>query len=235
MLFRNFTRGLLLLAASLAPAVQAIPVLQLYVEGGQYDEASQTWVVADNDFTVWVIGNTGQRGSITGLGGVGGVSLVVSAMGGDLANLSITPELAGCCAITDNSLASAPVATLSGSGHHPVLPDHGVFNQAGVAWQQFDLGAFTLTDSLIGDATQGGFPAEAAGTFLGQINAYRVTMAGDFDVLHFDGFGYINDGRRYVFAPFSHDAEATPPTEVPVPAALPLLGVGLLMMARRRR
>ncbi|NQD35461.1 PEP-CTERM sorting domain-containing protein [Permianibacter sp. IMCC34836] len=238
MLFPNIKKWIFALALSAAPAVHALPVLQLYVEGGTYDVASETWVVTENDFTVWVIGNTGQRGTITGANGLGGVSLVVSTQGGDLANLSITPTLAGCCDVVDPSLAGNPIATLSGTGHHSVLADHGIFNQPGIAWQQFDLGVFALTDSLIGDATQGAWPVDVDGNFHGQINAYHVTMLGDFDFLHFDGFGYTNDGRRYVFAPFSHDAEALPPPphiEVPVPATLSLFSLGAFLLARRRK
>lgn len=232
MSFLNFKKGLLALAALLAPTAYALPVLQVYAEGATYDVDTQTWVIADNEFTLWVIGNTGQKGDITGLNGIGGVNLVVSAQGGNLAGLVITPALAG--GVTDPSMAIAPMATISGSGHHTVLADHGIFNQPGVIWQQFDLGAFTLTDSRIGDATQGGWPVDGEANFWGQINAYHVSMLGDFDRLHFDGFGYINDGHRYVFAPFSHDAEATPPTiEVPTPAVLPLFGLGLLLLRRR--
>ena len=238
MSFLNIKKGILSLALLLAPAVHALPVLQLYVEGATYDVGTQTWVVADSEFTVWVIGNTGQRGDITGLNGLGGVNLVVSAQGGNLTGLNISPVVASCCSVVDPSVASNPLATLSGTGHHNVLADHGIFNQSGVVWQNYDLGAFTLTDSLIGDATQGGWPVDLSGNFVGQINAYRVTMLGDFDVLHFDGYGYINDGNRYVFAPFSHDAEAVPPpriTQVPVPATLALFAIGGLAMLRRRR
>lgn len=239
MSFLNMKKGILLLALLLAPSAYALPILQLYVEGATYDTTSQTWVVSDSEFTLWVIGNTGQKGEITGANGIGGVSLVVSAQGGSLTGLSINPVLAGCCSVIDPSLASTPTATVAGVGHHTFLPDHGIFNQAGVAWQQYDLGAFDLTDSRIGDATQGSWPVDVEGNFWGQINAYQVTMLGDFDVLHFDGFGYINDGSKYVFAPFSHDAEAVPPpitiTEVPVPATLSLFAFGALLLARRRR
>ena len=239
MSFLNIKKGILLALLLLAPSAYALPVLQLYVEGGTYDVGTQTWVISDSEFTVWVIGNTGQKGEISGYDGIGGVTLVVSAQGGNLTGLNVTPVVANCCSVVDPSIASTPVATLSGTGSHNVLAAHGVFNQPGVVWQNYDLGAFNLTDSMIGDATQGGWPVDQSGNFVGQINAYRVSMLGDFDVLHFDGYGYINDGSKYVFAPFSHDAEAVPPTititEVPAPATLALFALGGLALLRRRR
>src|SRR3990167_776293 len=84
MSFLNMKKGILLLALLLAPSAYALPILQLYVEGATYDTTTQTWVVSDSEFTLWVIGNTGQKGEITGANGIGGVSLVVSAQGGSL-------------------------------------------------------------------------------------------------------------------------------------------------------
>jgi hypothetical protein len=50
-------------------------------------------------------------------------------------------------------------------------------------------------------------------------------------MIHFDAFDHIvgaNDNLRYVFAPFSHDAETN---KVPEPSSLLLLGSGLLGLA----
>ena len=55
-----------LLAAFPRPA-QALPVLQMYIEGAIYDQDTESWITSSSDLTLWVVGNTGQYGSILDL------------------------------------------------------------------------------------------------------------------------------------------------------------------------
>ena len=50
--------------------VFAIPLLQLYIDGGSYDAATETWVISQSSFDLWVIGNingVGGKGTLQGL------------------------------------------------------------------------------------------------------------------------------------------------------------------------
>jgi len=81
------------------PEAEAIPILQLYLEGGRYDTETQTWVIsppgssAGAPFRLWAIGN------IQGPGGKGTISNVRLSAAYDRSdlglNISLTPSQAG--------------------------------------------------------------------------------------------------------------------------------------------
>ena len=86
----------------------------------------------------------------------------------------------------------------------------------------------------IGDATTGtwlpssGYLPGTGGT-RGEIRKFSVAVTGDWGV-HFDAYTLNTDGSIDKFAPFSHDAEydkTPPPPQVPEPASMLLLGLGL--------
>lgn len=226
----------------------AVPLLQLYIEGGTYDTVTETWVTTASTFELWVIGNVGGAGGKGTLSGVddtdtdtaAGVTLVSTVLGGGAA-LSFTSTTAAVAGITDVSAADAVVVGgRSGTASHPDLASHGIFTGSN-GWQEWDLGNFDETGDSLWDAMDTSAGAAVSGALpsvlpLGaQINVYTVTLTGDFDAVHFDGFGYYDGktGEKFTFVPFSHDGAES--HQVPEPMSLMLLGAGLLGLAGRAR
>ena len=215
----------------------AVPLLQLYIEGADYDPVSETWITDQSSFDIWVIGNTGGGGSE---GPLHDVTLVAAVEGGSLADLKLTPITTS--EVDDPSKPANPIAANSGVGNHTILPKHGVYTN-GVEWQDFLLGDMDLTDSPLGDATQGGFPLYEAGqSDAAQINAYHVEMTGSYQSLHFDAYAYYEkfDKRKQqtvkklTNAPFSHDAASIIEISSPQTALLMLVGMAGLIGWKRR-
>jgi hypothetical protein len=206
----------------------ALPTLQLYIEGATYDPTTETWVIGKSEFVLWVIGDVQKFGTIYD------VKLAAAVRSNESGTITLTPTTTSL--VEDPSSPPDPTPTEnfpSPDGAVPImhggrpLPSHGIYGP-GVKFFEWSLGNFTLTDSPIGDFTNG-FPTEFPK--YGQINAYIVTISG-FSWVHFDAYGYIvkpNPGKRPVFAPFSHDAEYTPE-----PAAFVLLLFGGALLLRRK-
>jgi hypothetical protein len=231
-----------------ASAAHAIPELQLYIEGATYDNISESWVwdgiLGTDPIRLWVIGN------VRGPGGHGPISHVkLSAVyfnTGYVPTITLTPTTAGGTGsyggFTDPSVPLAPVKTFPGhniAGGTPTLSDgthlasHGEYGD-GRAWQEWELGNFTLRDSPVGDFIYD-FPTTLyPGT--AQINVYDVSISEyDFaragEYIHFDAYNSVEAGNhaRSIFAPFSHDAT------IPEPGTLALVGIGLAGLGARMR
>jgi hypothetical protein len=206
----------------------ALPTLQLYIEGATYDPTTETWVIGKSEFVLWVIGDVQKFGTIYD------VKLAAAVRSNESGTITLTPTTTSL--VEDPSSPPDPTPTEnfpSPDGAVPImhggrpLPSHGIYGP-GVKFYEWSLGNFTLTDSPIGDFTNG-FPTEFPK--YGQINAYIVTISG-FSWVHFDAYGYIvkpNPGEKPVFAPFSHDA-----TYTPEPAAFVLLLFGGALLLRRK-
>jgi len=234
----SFRIGLAIaLCVILAPqVVKAEPILQLYVEGATYDDGTDSWAIDSDTFTLWVIGNTGWKGTIED------VKLAFAYDSSETLGVSITSTTTGGLGgFTDPSTPS--VATFSktvtdGSvpliGDGSALPAHGIYG-AGTSWTEYALGDFDLTDSPIADF-QNAFPAAGAANSV-QINVYDITVSGVTD-LHIDAYDHVvaNNHTFYKFAPPSHDAGAGG-TPVPEPGSLLLCAAGIAGFAvwRRRR
>jgi hypothetical protein len=212
----------------MASAAQAIPDLQLYIDGASYDSVDETWVTNENTFDLWVIAEPD----------VGDV-LLSAAVSTEEANVggSITLTPTTTTLVTDSSMPTSPTFNgVSADGAVPQLangsdlPTHGIYGMAGTSFLEWDLGDMDLQDSPCGDFIDA-FP-----TTLNKdctIHVYSVTVTG-FTEAHFDVYGEIEGGRGAIFAPFSHDAAAL----VPEPSAALLFGVGALIVGihtRRRR
>lgn len=234
----SFILGMCLLFAS---QVGAVPVLQLYVEGGTYDPSTETWVAAGGDtIRLWCIGNVAGEG---GHGAIFDVRLAIAYADpeGSPVNITLTPNTTGGYGgFTDPSTPSAPtfIQTVT-DGSRPVLSDgnllepHGIYG-VGTFWQEFLLGDLALTDSPIADFITT-FPAPGAPNE-GEISVYEVTVTGT-DWVHFDLYDATESPVHAWFAPYSHDAETGPP--VPEPGTVALISLGTMILAgsgfRRRR
>ncbi len=215
-----------------ASAAFAVPTLQLYIDGATYDPVSETWITTSTSFDLWVLG----------VSPVDDVKLSIAFMTGETGSITLTPTTAGdfdgVLGDDDTSIPVAPVFLgTSADGAVPVqgdgtpLPTHGIYGP-GVSFLEYDLGDFSLTDSPIGDYQ--GIPTSFPE--VGQINVYSVVITGYASGVHFDTYDHTVRGKdgaqvKYVFAPFSHDAEVPEPT-----AALLLLAAGVTggLAARRR-
>jgi hypothetical protein len=225
-----------------ATAAQAVPILQIYIEGASYDAGSETWVLeSSGTFTIWVIGNISGPG---GAGTIEDVQLVAAYLTSEAGGtVTLTPTTTGDGTYTDPSVPGAPVAAAGGGdGAIPVmndgsdLPTHGIYGPgSGHSFLQWELGDFDTADSPTGDFITA-FPAVPDAPGGSQINAYDVTVTG-FTWLHFDAFNHVEAGQhaKYVFAPFSHDGETGGAPEPPMALLFGSGLVGLVGMRLRRK
>lgn len=205
----------------------AIPALQLYIEGSNYDASEESWITTASSFKLWVLGDVKSYGTIFD------IKLAFAYPTGEIGSVSYSPTTTGL--LTDPSVPINPYDQVNGAdgtvpllGDGSPLPTHGIYGP-GTSWTSYRTGDLTLTDSPIGDFITT-FPSSFPSS--GQINVYDVTVSG-YSSVHFDAFDHIVVGQNhanYKFAPFSHDASV-----IPEPASFMLLGLGLLGIIGLRR
>jgi hypothetical protein len=210
---------------ALAAPAHAIPPLQLYSPDAVYDTNLDSWIITDDTFELWVVGNVGSTGTIYD------VDLAASFYGSS-----------GSMTLTSISPTATPTIDLTpeDAGGYDNITHHAEY--AGATSHQFwSLGDLSNTNSTIYDYT-----GETGGTGTGTILKYMVHVSG-YEAVHFDAFDHYYTGgngngagagftTHYVFAPFSHDATAgEPPVDAPEPGGIWLLGAGLVGFIASRR
>lgn len=193
-----------------APHARALPALQIYSPDAVYDTSLESWIINDNDFELWVVGDVGNFGQIDN------VDLAASFYGTS-GSVTVSPLMGG------PALAQDLNPDLNRPGYDGLL-NHAEFANAD-GHLYWTIGDFTSTADAIQDYQPG-----QTGTSTGEIKKFMVHVSG-FDAVHFDAFDHYYTGggahvqTHYVFAPFSHDATSQ---DVPAPGTLALFGTGFL-------
>ncbi len=214
---------LLLVMLVAVPAAFSFPVLQLYIDGANYDAASETWVTTASSFDMYVIGNAVMNDVM--------VSMALDLDQAINPNGDVSVNVQGTkTGITDYSSWTYGYAPLSfdpasWDGGNDDLQTHGVYP----AWfSEFNAGDFSLVGAIediqppsTWNPTMGYLPS--GNPHLGQIRKYSINVTGGIGV-HFDAYTLNADGSIDKFAPFSHDAGTSP---VPEPASMLLFGLGI--------
>lgn len=240
---RSFLKiGLLIGLLAVGSPAQAAPFLQLDMEGGFYDDATETILAPDGPFTLYAIlspqGNPTQEQIDALLGETYYVSVAISPAVSSPTDLgSFTFGSLGTVDVTaDMEYGTPPLETILGGadGDPGDLATHSVFPTY-FTQLAFQFSALNTT-GVYDTAENPGGPIAGTGAFFAAFTGDSSLLADGYQ-LHFDlysssictrdqgvcnGVGDIDVSQ---FAPFSHDAGTT---RVPEPTSLSMLGVGLL-------
>lgn len=219
--------GMWLVAFSLPASAE--PLLQIYIEGAEYDETTESWYLAPPGssagapFRLWAIGNLSQYDEIRDVKLAFAYSAEYRTDTDDL-QFTLTPSTTGGYGgFSDPSTAGPATLVQYGEegtvpllGDGSPLPAHGQYGD-GIVWQEFLLGNLDIAppDSPLGDFV-GSFPTDMKADSA-QINVYEVSVMFQSGTtahgvpVHIDLYNHVQAGNsgKYnsVFAPFSHDAD----------------------------
>jgi hypothetical protein len=209
-------------------AVQALPVLQLDIAGGTYDNATQTTVTGASQFDLSALLNSQ---SAAGTYYISMALTPQTSVGGNYGSFTVNGHTVNA---TANMVYGTPPLEADQAFDPGDLSAHSIYPTYFYEYAfSFDptktVGAYNVADNTT-----------APGSLFSQTFHLDVSGMTGGAGLHFDLYdevargGDLDVGR---FAPYSHDAEYAPPS-VPEPGTLGLMGLGLCaipFIARRRK
>jgi hypothetical protein len=201
----------------------AINKLQLDSEDGVYDSGSETTVSTADVFDLYALGKAPS--------GTYFLSAAITPNPGESAGSDFGSFKIGGTTYSSATMTfgTPPVQTIDKNE----LPSHGIF-PTWFAEQTFTFGADTVPAYNVQDGATG------PGVLNIQTFGIDLTELTDGYSVHFDLYNIVTDNRGKTsigdFAPFSHDAQGTPGTNVPDGGATAvLLGLGVLSLSMFRR
>jgi hypothetical protein len=228
--------GFLVLAPFLvAPlGASAVPVLQLDIDGGVYDDVTETIVTSDGTFTLYVLGTPeGNVSTSDLLGTTFYVSIALTPQSGPGAVDFGSFEFNGTTYTSADMTYGVPPIEADGTAAH----DGGDLGQHDVFQTFFAEVAFTFDPADVSGtyntADDPGGPISGSGSYFAAFSVDVSGLAAGFG-LHFDAYSKqpgqsVPDLDTDLFAPFSHDAAFRPGNPIPEPSAALVFGAALLV------
>jgi hypothetical protein len=225
-----FSLALSLMCLGLSGTANALPSLQLDIDGGYYDTSTETTMATTNPFNLYAFATP--KGQLSSTDITNSTSYWLS--------VALTPKTSDSGTYGSFSINGADInVTVDMEYGTPLInsigkdkQDHGIFDtyyqEFAVDFVEGDQATKYNVQDEIGDPNISG-----SGMYYDMFEINMAALEGDFG-LHFDLYSKAADGSIDDFAPFSHDAGGTP---VPEPTTLLLFGSGLaaLVIFRRRQ
>jgi len=215
---------ILLLVFLTATAAHALPALQLFIAGAEYDTRSQTWITTSNSFDLYVISANTIRNDVIvsmALGQTDNPADAGITFGGNV--ISNSDWVYGYAPM-DNDVSNWSFDDIQ---RHNVFPTNFTEFNTGTYGVDQQVGS-TLPNEFGGywDPSQGG-PIPGYVT-VGEVKTFHVEIEGlrRLTSVHFDAYTLNTDGTINEMAPLFCDAGVL--GMAPEPGTIALFGLGLL-------